>query len=456
MKAKRFLATVASLGLAVSMMSAFTLSASADSVYTTIEGDKHTTFDKYLVMESDAVVPNASFSFTIERGEAVAAAADGSTLPVLAGIGTPKFTFKNNTDNIKTDNVGSDDEATVTFSPADTDVSGTTIAESHKEEGKTVKFVTATPNNDEKYAQKKIDIDFSGVEFTEPGIYRYVITEEAATSQAAGVTNDTNSTRVLDVVVVDASAGDVTKLKINNYVLHDSAADIPTKGTGDSATMANKSTGFTNTYETYDLEFAKTVAGNMGSKDKYFKFDVSISNVKGAQITVLGQGTTFLAAPEKSTTTIYAADVMKTANTTDDDTTRPGQQLNADASGAIAATFYLKHGQRVKLVGLPAGAKYTIVEAGEDYTPSIAVSEAVKEGSGNSADAAVNTDGDGITDMTTGIQGNTTATFTNTRKGDVPTGIFSNIGLSIVVIAVAAAGAAVSLIIIKKKKSEED
>ena len=456
MKAKRFLATVASLGLAVSMMSAFTLSASADSVYTTIEGDKHTTFDKYLVMESDAVVPNASFSFTIERGEAVAAAADGSTLPVLAGIGTPKFTFKNNTDNIKTDNVGSDDEATVTFSPADTDVSGTTIAESHKGEGKTVKFVTATPNNDEKYAQKKIDIDFSGVEFTEPGIYRYIITEKAAASQAAGVTNDTNSTRVLDVLVVDASAENVNKLSISNYVLHDSVTDTPVKGTNDIATMANKSTGFTNTYETYDLEFAKTVAGNMGSKDKYFKFDVSISNVKGAQITVLGQGTTFLAAPEKSTTTIYAADVMKTANTTDDDTTRPGQQLTANENGAIKASFYLKHGQRVKLVGLPAGAKYTIVEAGEDYTPSIAVSEAVKEGSGYEADVAVNDDKNGITDMTTGLHGNTTATFTNTRKGDVPTGIFSNIGLSIVVIAVAAAGAAVSLIIIKKKKSEED
>ena len=455
MKAKRFLATVASLGLAVSMMSAFTLSASADSVYTTIEGDKHTTFDKYLVMESDAVVPNASFSFTIAPGTAVPAAADGSTLPVLAGIGTPKFTLKTDTEHAN-DNENSDTEATVSFSPADTDVSGTTIAESHKGEGKTVKFVTATPNNDEKYAQKKIYIDFSGVEFTEPGIYRYIITEKAAASQAAGVTNDTNSTRVLDVLVVDASAENVNKLSISNYVLHDSVTDTPVKGTNDIATMANKSTGFTNTYETYDLEFAKTVAGNMGSKDKYFKFDVSISNVKGAQITVLGQGTTFLAAPEKSTTTIYAADVMKTANTTDDDTTRPGQQLTANENGAIKASFYLKHGQRVKLVGLPAGAKYTIVEAGEDYTPSIAVSEAVKEGSGNSADAAVNTDGDGITDMTTGIQGNTTATFTNTRKGDVPTGIFSNIGLSIVVIAVAAAGAAVSLIIIKKKKSEED
>ena len=455
MKAKRFLATVASLGLAVSMMSAFTLSASADSVYTTIEGDKHTTFDKYLVMESDAVVPNASFSFTIAPGTAVPAAADGSTLPVLAGIGTPKFTLKTDTEHAN-DNENSDTEATVSFSPADTDVSGTTIAESHKGEGKTVKFVTATPNNDEKYAQKKIYIDFSGVEFTEPGIYRYIITEKAAASQAAGVTNDTNSTRVLDVLVVDASAENVNKLSISNYVLHDSVTDTPVKGTNDIATMANKSTGFTNTYETYDLEFAKTVAGNMGSKDKYFKFDVSISNVKGAQITVLGQGTTFLAAPEKSTTTIYAADVMKTANTTDDDTTRPGQQLTANENGAIKASFYLKHGQRVKLVGLPAGAKYTIVEAGEDYTPSIAVSEAVKEGSGYEADVAVNDDKNGITDMTTGLHGNTTATFTNTRKGDVPTGIFSNIGLSIVVIAVAAAGAAVSLIIIKKKKSEED
>ncbi len=457
MKAKRFLAAVASLGLAVSMMSAFSLSASADPAYsTTIEGDKHAVFEKYLVMESDAVVPNASFSFTIEPGEAVAAAADGSTLPVLAGIGAPKFTLKTNTDNIKTDNEGSADEATVSFSPADTDVSGTTIAESHKGEGKTVKFVTATPNNDEKYAQKKIDIDFSNVAFTEPGIYRYVITEAAATSQAAGVTNDTNSTRILDVVVVDASAENVTKLKINNYVLHDSAADIPTKGTGDSAPIAHKSTGFTNTYDTHDIEFSKTIAGNQGSRDKYFKFDISISNAKGAQITVNGCGNTFLAEPKKSTTTIYTEANMKAANTKDDDGDRAGQQLNANESGAITASFYLKHGQSIKLEGVPAGAKYTITEAAENYTPSIAVSENVKEGSGYEADVAVNDDKNGITDMTTGLHGNTTATFTNTLNGDVPTGIFSNMGLSIIVIAVAAAGAAVSLIIIKKKKSEED
>ena len=455
MKAKRFLATVASLGLAVSMMSAFSLSASANSVYKTIEGDKHTTFDKYLVMESDAVVPNASFSFTIEPGEAVAAAADGSTLPVLAGIGTPKFTLKTDTEHAN-DNENSDTEATVSFSPADTDVSGTTIAESHKGEGKTVKFVTATPNNDEKYAQKKIDIDFSGVEFTEPGIYRYVITEEAATSQAAGVTNDTNSTRILDVVVVDASAKNVTKLKINNYVLRDSAADIPTKGTGDSAPIAHKSTGFTNTYDTHDIEFSKTVAGNQGSRDKYFKFDISIINAKGAQITVNGCGNTFLAEPKKSTTTIYTEANMKTANTKDDDGDRDGQQLTANESGDITASFYLKHGQSIKLEGVPAGAKYTITEAEENYTPSIAVSENVKEGSGYEADVAVNDDKNGITDMTTGLHGNTTATFTNTLNGDVPTGIFSNMGLSIIVIAVAAAGAAVSLIIIKKKKSEED
>lgn len=453
MKAKRFLAAVTSLGLAVSMMSAFTLSASADSAYTTIEGDKHTTFDKYLVMESDAVVPNASFSFTIAPGTAVPAAADGSTLPVLAGIGTPKFTLNTDTDHTN-DNENSEAEATVSFSPADTDVSGTTIAESHKGSGKTVKFVTATPNNDEKYAQKKIDIDFSDVAFTEPGIYRYVITEAAATSQAAGVTNDTNSTRILDVVVVDASAENVTKLKINNYVLHDSAADIPTKGTGDSAPIAHKSTGFTNTYDTHDIEFSKTVAGNQGSRDKYFKFDISISNAKGAQITVNGCGNTFLAEPKKSTTTIYTEANMKTANTKDDDGDRAGQQLNATESGAITASFYLKHGQSVKLEGIPAGAKYTITEEEENYTPSIVAEETVKEGL--TADVAVNADKNGITDMTTGIQGNTTATFTNTLNGDVPTGIFSNMGLSIIVIAVAAAGAAVSLIIIKKKKSEED
>ena len=326
--------------------------------------------------------------------------------------------------------------------------------------GETVKFTTASNKNDEKYAQKKIEIDFSGIEFTEPGIYRYIITEAAAgTNQAAGVTNDADNTRVLDVVVSDTSAENTTKLSITNYVLHDSVDDSPVKGTGataDTATVAGKSSGFTNKYETYDLEFSKTVAGNQGSKDKYFKFDLAVSNAKGAEITVDGQGTTFLAAPEKSTSTIYTEAAMNTANTKDDDTERTGQQLKADESGEITVSFYIKHGQSVKLLGLPAGAKYTVTEAQEDYTPSVAVSETIAEGASYTADAAANAARNGISDSDTGIQGNTTAAFTNTREGTIPTGILSNVALPVGIIVLGVVGAAGSIIYIKKKKSEEE
>ena len=187
-----------------------------------------------------------------------------------------------------------------------------------------------------------------------------------------------------------------------------------------------------------------------------FRFLAGTFNAKGAEITVDGQGTTFLAAPEKSTSTIYTEAAMNTANTKDDDTERTGQQLKADESGEITVSFYIKHGQSVKLLGLPAGAKYTVTEAQEDYTPSVAVSETIAEGASYTADAAANAARNGISDSDTGIQGNTTAAFTNTREGTIPTGILSNVALPVGIIVLGVVGAAGSIIYIKKKKSEEE
>lgn len=445
MKAKRISAAIAAIAMAVSLTAP--MSASADTVYsTTIEGTKVTSFDKYLVMPKDATVPNAVFSFTVAGGEAVDAAADGTTLPVFAGVGTPKFVLKT-AEGADNNNDGDDTTATVNFTSGDTATAEASVAT-----GKTVKFTTASDTSDEKFALKKIEIDFSGISFQEPGIYRYIITEAAAgTDQAAGVTNDTDSTRVLDVVVEDSSEGSVNKLKIGNYILHDKVSDVPVKAAGNTATIADKSSGFTNKYDAYDLVFSKTVKGNQGSKDKYFKFDVSISGAKGAEIAVSGQGTDFAAEPEKSTSTTYLASDMKTANTKDEDTGLEGQQLKADADGNITATFYIKHGQKVTLQGIPAGAKYTVTETQEDYTASVSVTETA-----DPSDAAANSDKNGITDQNTGIQGNTTAAFTNTREGTIPTGILSNVALPAGIISLAVAGAVGSVIYIKKKKSEEE
>ena len=463
MKKNKILAGLATSVIAASMMACIPASASASSstVYSApIEGIKITKFDKYLVMEKNAVVPNASFSFTIAAGDAVAGKPDGKTFPVFAGVGTPKFLLSSATEgladsdekNLKTnDNSGNDTTATVTFSPADTDNSTVTIAEASVGTEKTVKFSTPSNNADEKYAQKHIAIDFSGVAFPEPGVYRYIITESpAAAAQAAGVTNDDPATRVLDVVVVDSSSGGTSKLSISNYVLHDSVDDVPTKDSAGTAIIAKKSSGFTNKYETYDLQFSKSVSGNQASRDKYFQFNVSIENAKGAEITVDGQGTTFDAAPAKSTNTKYEEDAMSTANTTDSNTTRNGQQLTADTDGKITATFYIRHSQSVKLLGLPAGAKYTVTEAQEDYDPNVTATEA------NTGDVAVNTAKNGITDSTTGIKGNTTAAFTNTREGNIPTGIFTNVAGSVGIVALGIAGITGGAVYLKKKKSEDE
>ena len=374
------------------------------------------------------------------------AEADGTTLPVFAGVGTPTFVLKTAT-GANNDNDGTADTARVNFTSGDAATAEASVAT-----GKTVKFTTASDTSDEKFAQKKIEIDFSGISFQEPGIYRYIITEAAAgTDQAAGVTNDTDSTRVLDVVVEDSSEGSVNKLKIGNYILHDDVSDVPVKAAGNTSTIEDKSSGFTNKYDAYDLVFSKTVKGNQGSKDKYFKFDVSVSGAKGAEIAVSGQGTYFAAEPEKSTSTTYLASDMKTANTKDDDADLAGQQLKADADGNITATFYIKHGQKVTLQGIPAGAKYTVTEIQEDYTANVSVTETA-----DPSDAAANSAKNGITDETTGIQGNTTAAFTNTREGTIPTGILSNVALPAGIISLAVAGAVGSVIYIKKKKSEEE
>ena len=459
MKTKNFAALIAAISIAASV-AAVPASASSSTVYsTTIEGIKVTSFEKYLVMESNSVVPNASFSFTIAAGEAVAGT--DTTLPILAGVGTPKFLLKSVTDGMEAgdektlktnDNDGTASKATVNFTSADTDNTAVTIAEGDKGEGKTVKFDTPANTTDEKYAQKKIAIDFSDIVFTEPGVYRYVITEaDAAATQAAGVTNDADNTRVLDVVVSDTSSASQQKLSITNYLLHDSIADTPVKdSSGTNATIADKSTGFTNQYESYDLQFSKQVTGNQGSRDKFFKFDISITNAKGSEITVLGQGTTFLAAPTKSTTTSYEETDMNAANTKDDNTTRDGQQLTADADGNITATFYIRNGQSVKLLGLPAGAKYTVTEAEEDYTPSVNATEA------NTGDVAVNENNNGITDQDTGIKGDTNATFINTRNGNIPTGVISTAAGSAGIAAVGLVGVIFGVICVKKKKSEEE
>lgn len=233
---KRVLAVLASLMMVVTVL-ATTMPAQAANI--PVAGGT-TTFNKYLVMDADANVPNVTFTFSIAAGSKVDATADSPA--IYAGIGSPT--------------VGS-----ATFSAKDTTVNG-------------LPTDSDTATSGKKYATEEVTVDFSNVSFTAPGIYRYIITEES--SSASGITYDTTTTRTLDVYVNykdDSSTG----LEVS-YVLYEE--------TGNPNTLT-KSDGFTNTYETSNLTLAKQVTGNQGDRDKYFEFTVTISNaVVGTVYTV--------------------------------------------------------------------------------------------------------------------------------------------------------------------------
>ena len=64
-----------------------------DGYSTEIGGTKTTTFDKYLVMDHQAEVPNASFTYAVTAGTAKAYDVAGKKFAVLAGVDADKVTM---------------------------------------------------------------------------------------------------------------------------------------------------------------------------------------------------------------------------------------------------------------------------------------------------------------------------------------------------------------------------
>lgn len=308
-RTKRIAAGAASLAMVASMALSMPLGAGAAGTQytagltTATDGtnpvsQNTTTIDKYLVMDVNTNVPNANFDFSIapydstSAEKAVITAASGSNLAVINGVMTQSsgtLDFKAN----DATNTGSATAGRVAFAQSDT---ANTVTEGATGVDTAVVWQDNTSGN-EKYAKKTLTLDFSTVQFTEPGVYRYLITE---TGTNQGITNDTgvtttgqNTYRTLDVYVEDyagylaakeaATAGSTTgytavngkELLITGYVLYDGKHDAAPAETGGNV---DKSTSYTNAYATYDLTFSKTVTGNQGSKDKYFAFTVKIEN----------------------------------------------------------------------------------------------------------------------------------------------------------------------------------
>lgn len=356
-----------------SIMPAF----AADFTYTPVAGGS-VTMDKFLVMDGEANVPNAEFTFTIAPGSAMPASA--GNLPVFAGPSGAT--------------IGS-----ATFAPGDTTY--TTV----QDRTSTVNGQMAANTKDnvtlgsgQKYAKDDVAISFTGVNFPKPGVYRYVVTEQ--NSSISGVTNDSTSTRYLDVYVEDQSGS----LVVTGYVLHNSASAAAVSGA--LASGDTKDGGFTNSYTSYDLDLAKAISGNQASKDEFFEFTVAIAGA--------AEGTVYdVEGNYSATTTVTASSPVAHTN---------ADTLTVGADGTVTATYWLQGGQNISIKGLAPGTTYTISENkttmnNEGYTTAI-----------TSANANVVADNANFTAAdSTGIAADTSILFTNSLSGVIPTGIIMSI-----------------------------
>lgn len=317
--------------------------------YTPINGPAATDnevfkFNKDFVMDKDATIPSATFTYSIVGGTAIDATA---TTPVVYSGPTGAVI------------------ADVVYTVGDTEA-------------------TVTVDGENKTATKQTSVDLSAVQFTEPGVYRYIITESGNNN---GVTNDPIATRTLDVYVENQTETTTTYVKnddntvvltaeeyeqldanekelytattettdvlsIAGYVFYEGTkSDVPAS-TATEATV--KSEGYTNTYDTADLTFGKEVTGNFASLDKYFEFTVVLGNLEG--------GTVLVVDVTEADATPHASDA--TTKTTAANPT----SLTIPESGTLTQKFYLHDGQYITIKSVPLGMTYTITEDAEDYT----------------------------------------------------------------------------------------
>ncbi|MBR0133245.1 MAG: hypothetical protein IJM14_09235 [Lachnospiraceae bacterium] len=451
-----------------------------------------TVIKKNLIIENGANIPNVAFGFTADVPDADHCSSDNErlvcdatadTLAVIKGVNPDAIVWKNENQSAGSVMIGAIEYAAQAKDSAAPDEDGD--------------YVTITDNragskeSDTQYtATKSVSLDFSKVGFDEPGIYRYIITESYIKTDDSvngiicdpNVTGDDNCKRTLDVYVIDAGvdANENPVLAVSGFVLYQGVVtDGPSNDTtvtanevddtvkledgttskstnGKEVKDAAKSVGFENEYNTHDLTFSKKVEGNQGSRDKYFAFTLEIGNV--------GPGTVLdvsYADDQDDSTTDGDADVTISKNpnaaTTviTDDVEQP-TVLTADSKGELSQSFYLQHGQKIVVRGIPDKAIYSLSENEEDYDPEILLTGDDKDEKETFDD---DTDDEDLLDDTKvnevldpSLTDDVTLDFTNSRAGVIPTGVKLPLVSVIVLGAVLMTGV---LVLVFKKREEE-
>lgn len=211
--------------------------------------------------------------------------------------------------------------------------------------------------------------NFGTIEYTKPGTYTYVITEQSGDETALTFSK---ATYRATVTVTDDGAGKLSaKTKIAQL----------TDDAGDAVERTVEAAVFTNTAKTGSLTVKKTVVG--GDSQREFGFAVTLTDGDGEPVS---------------------------------GTFGKGEHAVTFTDGK--ATFTLKDGEEKTIAGLPVGARYTVTEdAAEGYTT------AVNGVDGSKAEGAVTEDGATVAftntygTATEGRDVSTAGLFTKTLKG---------------------------------------
>lgn len=421
---RKSIKTTAAVLTATSMLAAMSMAAFADPLgpYTPVNGGNDIKMEKYLVLDQNANVPARTINFTIS-GDTTPVRSDGSTQDIYAGNDANKVT-------------GTPTIGTAVFAPGQTTY--TTAQAAPTTDG----IQVATGTNDavtldagEKYARSAVTMDFSGVTFNEPGVYRYVITEDT-TTPVKGVEVPADHDRLLDVYVTTEGGND---LAVTGYVLHngENGSSLANAASDNAAT---KAAGIQNEYTTYDLVIEHEIEGNQGSKDEYFPYTVTLTD--------LTPGETFTVdlSDAEATTSItgYNYDAS-----TGGGVSNPTEITCPAGSTTATATFWLKDDQSVTIYGLSAGQAYDVVVEDDELiaqkyssTQAIAGDDEVVSGK---APYEV---------QDTSISDDTTLTFTHTKNGVIPTGVILSVLPAIGLAAIGGAG--VTVYALKKSKKEDE
>ncbi|MBQ8951477.1 MAG: hypothetical protein IJ065_10060 [Eubacterium sp.] len=341
-----------------------------------------TQFDKYLVVKDGETNPAVTFGFVASAPTEVIPAAEG-TLEVKPGPDSDKI------------DIGKAEFSVNAADQNPTDSQKTTIFNG-------VSFESY------KYAKQTVNVDLSAVEFSEPGVYRYYITEDNS-NVVFGHIGDL--TKTLDVYVKNKDGDNSKELEVEGYVMYEGKVTSAPKATAtgnvtdkpNGAEAAGKNNRFINTYPTQTLTITKTVTGNQGSRDKYFKFTVNISGeniVDDAQYYITGLDT-FGNEEKVNNATKYTKEDINNAN--------KNEVKGSDLKNGI--NIYLQHGDEVTISGLPLNCTYQVEEDAEEYKKSATVK---KEDETEAAEY-------GEAEKT--FEGNTIVAFTNNKQGVIPTGI---------------------------------